>query len=203
MTETTVSVVPATSEAFATVEHALTGGGDGGSCWCRWLLDTRKTFDAASRDERRAALRDELAEATVPPALVASVDGEGVGWVRVSPRPAQAGLLRTRVVKAGSAEPAADESVWAISCFVVRREHRGSGVAATLLDAAVRYALEHGARVIEGYPVDRAERPTATSAELWHGTVGLFARAGFTETARPTPARAVMTLRAPSAPFVL
>jgi GNAT superfamily N-acetyltransferase len=190
-----IVVVPATAAAFATVEHALTGGGDGASCWCRWLLDTRTAFDASSRAERRAALRDELGSAEVAPALVASLDGEGIGWVRVSPRPAQAGVLRTRLVKVGSPEPADDEAVWAITCFVVRREQRGSGVAATLLEAAVRHAVDHGARVIEGYPVDRAERPKATSAELWHGTVGLFARAGFVETARPTPARAVMTLR--------
>jgi GNAT superfamily N-acetyltransferase len=126
---------------------------------------------------------------------VATVDGDGIGWVRVSPRPEQPGVLRTRIVKAGSTEPADDPAVWGITCFVVRREQRGSGVAATLLDAAIRHAVDHGARTIEGYPVDRAERPRTTSAELWHGTVGLFARAGFEETARPTPARAVMTLR--------
>ncbi len=195
MTDARIAVAPATADGFAAVEHALTGGGDGASCWCRWLLDTRAAFDASSRDERREGLRTELAEASVAPGLVASIDGEGVGWVRVSPRPAQAGVLRTRIVRTGSDEPPDDPDVWAITCFVVRREHRGSGIAATLLDAAVRHAAEHGARVIEGYPVDRAERPRTTSAELWHGTVGLFARAGFIETARPTPARAVMTLR--------
>jgi GNAT superfamily N-acetyltransferase len=192
---TAVRVVAATADGFALVEHALTGGGDGGSCWCRFLLETRSVFDASSRDEKRAALRSELAAADVPPALVATVDGAGAGWVRVAPRPAQAGVLRTRVVRAGSREPRSDADVWAVTCFVIRREHRGTGLAAALLDAAVAHAVTHGARVIEGYPVDRGERPKASSAELWHGTVGLFSRAGFTETARPVPARPVMTLR--------
>ena len=196
MSGTGLVVAPATAEDFAAVEHALTGGGDGGSCWCRWLLVTRAVFDASSREGRRAALRDELAHAEVAPGLVARIDGEGVGWVRVAPRPAQPGVLRSPVVKAGSDEPAADAGVWAITCFVVRREQRGSGVTAALLGAAVRHAFEHGARVIEGYPVDREARPKATSAELWHGTVGLFARAGFEATSRPTPGRAVMTLHA-------
>ncbi|MGT2425645.1 GNAT family N-acetyltransferase [Amnibacterium kyonggiense] len=187
-------VVPASAAAFEHVEHALTGGGDGGACWCRWLLETRAAFGAASRDDRRAALRSELAGSAVAPALVALVDGASVGWVRVAPRPAQPGVLRTRVVRAGSAEPAADADVWAVTCFVVRREHRGTGVAATLLAAAVRHARDHGARVIEGYPVDRRQRPHASSAELWHGTVGLFTRAGFTEASRPVVARPVMTL---------
>jgi GNAT superfamily N-acetyltransferase len=194
MTEA-VRIVPASAEGFALVEHALTGGGDGGSCWCRFLLETRSAFDASSREGKRSALRGELAAAEVAPALIAVVDGEGAGWVRVAPRRAQAGVLRTKVVRAGSAEPAAAEDVWAVTCFVIRREHRGTGLAAALLDAAVAHAAAHGARVIEGYPVDRAERPKATSAELWHGTVGLFARAGFTETSRPVPARPVMTLQ--------
>lgn len=195
MTEGRVTVEPATGAGFAAVEHALTGGGDGASCWCRWLLETRAAFDASSREQRRAALLAELDTAAVAPGLVASVDGAGAGWVRVAPRPAQPGVLRTRIVRSGSDEPADDPAVWAITCFVVRREHRGSGLAATLLEAAVHHAVEHGARVIEGYPVDRAERPSTTAAELWHGTTGLFTRAGFAETARPTPARAVMTLR--------
>ncbi|MBW4041082.1 MAG: GNAT family N-acetyltransferase [Acidobacteria bacterium] len=190
-----MAVVPATAADFAAVEHALTGGGDGGSCWCRWLLETRAAFDASSHEERRAALRDELAQAEVAPGLVARIDGEGVGWVRVAPRPAQPGVLRARIVRAGSDETPADGAVWAITCFVVRRERRGSGVAAALLQAAIGHAREHGARVIEGYPVDRGVRPKATSAELWHGTVGLFSRAGFEETGRPTPGRAVMTLQ--------
>ena len=189
-----VQLIAATADRFDLVEHALTGGGDGASCWCRWLLDTRAAFDAASREGRKAALRSELAEAAVPPGLVLTTDGEAVGWVRVAPRPAQPGVLRTQVVRKGSSEPPADDAVWAVTCFVVRREHRGSGVAAALLDGAVAHASANGARVVEGYPVDRAARPNATSSELWHGTVGLFARAGFVETGRPTPARAVMTL---------
>ena len=192
---TGLSVAPATADGFAAVEHALTGGGDGGSCWCRWLMATRADFDAASRDGRRDALRDELAAAPVAPGLVAQVDGAGVGWVRVAPRLAQPGVLRTLVVKAGSEEPADADDVWAITCFVVRREFRCSGVAAALLGTAIRHAVDHGARMIEGYPVDRAVRGKVTSSELWHGTVGLFARAGFEETARPTPGRTVMTLR--------
>lgn len=190
-----VQIVPATAGRFADVERALTGGGDGGSCWCRWLLDTRAAFDAAGREGRRAALHAELADAAVAPALLALVDGDGAGWVRVAPRPAQPGVLRTRVVRSGSDEPAGDEAVWAVTCFVIRREHRGTGLAAALLEAAVHHGSAHGARIIEGYPVDRAERPGATASELWHGTVGLFARAGFVEGARPVAGRPVMTLR--------
>jgi hypothetical protein len=32
---------------------------------------------------------------------------------------------------------------------------------------------------VEGYPVDRAQRPKAGAADLYHGTPGLFLGAGF------------------------
>ena len=56
------------------------------------------------------------------------------------------------------------------------------------------WARENGAKAIEGYPVDSAVRPKASSAELYHGTVGLFESAGFTAAAAPIPGRALMRL---------
>jgi len=54
---------------------------------------------------------------------------------------------------------------------------RGAGA---LLAAAVEHAVAHGAAVVEGYPVDPAQRPKAGPADLYHGTLGLFLAAGFT-----------------------
>jgi GNAT superfamily N-acetyltransferase len=174
------------------VETALHAG-DGASCWCQWAVNP--DYPALSRDEKRDALRAQLARANGAPALVAYVDGSPAGWCRVAPRVDQPRLARTLVVKRGTPEPIDDGSVWAVTCFVVRREFRRRGLARALLDRAVEFARESGARVIEGYPIDRAERPNATVNSLYLGTVGLFARAGFEVTARPVPGRAVMTLR--------
>ena len=55
-------------------------------------------------------------------------------------------------------EPWDDDSVWAVTCFVVRREHRGQGLNARLLEAAIDFARAHGARVIEAYPTEPASR---------------------------------------------
>jgi GNAT superfamily N-acetyltransferase len=81
--------------------------------------------------------------------------------------------------------------VWAVTCFVVRVGHRRRGVASALLDGAVDLARRHGAAVVEGYPVDTSARK-ASSAELYHGPLSVFGAAGFTEVARPSPARAVV-----------
>jgi len=188
----TIRIEAATEAPWTDVEHTLTGGGDGASCSCQWFMVPRKEFDACSSDEKRTLLRRELEDADVSPALVAYVDGSPAAWVRVGPRPAQPALARSRIVKAG-AEPLDDPAVWAITCFVVRREHRGQGLARQLTAAAVDHAVDHGARVVEGYPVDTGRRK-ASSNELFHGSVEMFRAAGFREAARPSDARAVMAL---------
>jgi ribosomal protein S18 acetylase RimI-like enzyme len=188
----TIRIEAATAVPWSDVEHAFTGGGDGASCWCQWFMLTRKGFDASSRDDKRALLRHELKTAETSPGLVAYVDDSPVAWVRIGPRMSQPALARSRVVK-GSAEPPADDSVWAITCFVVRREHRGQGLAQQLTAAGVDHAAAHGARVVEAYPFDTDQRTTSNN-ELYVGSVRLFRGAGFREVARPTGARVVMAL---------
>src|SRR6478736_5443713 len=149
----TITIAPATSDRFDDAQHALSGGGDGASCQCAWWTLTNAQWQASSREQRETLLEDELAMAP-PPALIAYVDGEAAGWIRVGPRTRQVRLGRTREFTANSAEPWDDESVWAVTCFVVRREHRGEGLNGRLLEAAIAFAQSHGARVIEAYPTE-------------------------------------------------
>ncbi|PTT13862.1 GNAT family N-acetyltransferase, partial [Microbacterium sp. HMWF026] len=63
----------------------------------------------------------------------------------------------------------------------------------SLLDAAVSFARDAGARVVEGYPLD----PTVTSKtanQLFRGTVAVFEDAGFEIVDRPKPDRALVAL---------
>ena len=100
-------------------------------------------------------------------------DGEPVGWVSVGPRDDYARLQHSKVLG-----PVDDKPVWSIVCFVVARAARGQGVARALLDAAVDYAREHGATLLEAYPVETdGERVPAANA--FKGTLGMFERAGF------------------------
>jgi ribosomal protein S18 acetylase RimI-like enzyme len=186
----TIRIESATDVPWSDVEQTMTGGGDGATCWCQWFMVTRKEFDACSRDELAAMLRSELKSADASPGLVAYVDDSPAAWARVGPRPSQPALGRSRIVK-GSGEPIDDADVWAITCFVVRREHRGQGLAKQLAAAALDHAAAHGARVVEAYPVDTEQRETSNN-ELFHGSVKLFRDAGFREVARPTDARVVM-----------
>lgn len=85
-----------------------------------------------------------------------------------------------------------------MSCFVVAPRHRRGGVATALLRAAVDHAFNHGAAMVEGYPVDPVQRPKAGPADLYQGTLGLFLAAGFTVVSDAVPGRAVVRLATPA-----
>ena len=185
-----ITTEPATAERWDDVQHALSGGGDG--CQCAWFTLTNAEFNRTTLDERRELLHDEV-DASPPPGLVAYVDGEAAGWVRVGPRPIQRRIARTRMIVTGTPEPLDDESVWAITCFVVRKEHRGLGLNAELLRSAVDLARASGARTVEAYPIDASDGKVPAN-DLYHGALSTFLAAGFTRTAEPKPGRAIVAL---------
>jgi GNAT superfamily N-acetyltransferase len=187
-----ITIEPATADRFDDAQHALTGGGDGKSCQCQWWTLTNAQFDSTTQDERRELLRSEVA-AGPPPALIAYVDGEAAGWVRVGPRTRQVRLARTRNF-AASQEDWDDPGVWAVSCFVVRKEHRNQGLNAQLLEAALDYARAGGARVVEAYPSDPHAGKKIPVNDLYRGVLSTFEAAGFREVARPRPDLAIVSL---------
>ncbi len=74
--------------------------------------------------------------------------------------------------------PVDDTPVWSIVCFVVSRRARGQGVATELLAAAIDYARDHGATMLEAYPVDTTDG-RVPAANAYHGPLPMFERAGF------------------------
>lgn len=190
---TEIRIESANTVPWSDVEAALTHGGNGSTCWCQWVVNP--DYPTLARDQKHDALQKQLGRAHLTAPLVAYVDDLPAEWCRVAPRVDQPRLAHTAVVTRGSTEPLDDDSVWAVTCFVVRRGYRGQGVARALLDGAIELARLSGARVVEGYPIDRAERPRAAPNTLYLGNVGLFESAGFALTARPAPGRAVTTLR--------
>ncbi|WP_100814334.1 GNAT family N-acetyltransferase [Microbacterium lacus] len=187
----TITIAPATAERFDDVEHTFSGGGDGPSCQCQWWTLTNAQFQASDRDEREGMLREQVA-AEPSPALIAYVDGEAAGWVRVGPRTTQPRLARTRNF-AATTEPWDDPSVWAVTCFIVRKEHRGQGLNQRLLDAAIDHARTNGARVLEAYPTDTSAAKHSAN-DLYIGILSVFENAGFREVARPKPERVIVQL---------
>jgi GNAT superfamily N-acetyltransferase len=154
------------------------------SCWCMFYRKSGAGADNARRDVNRAALRA-IVDAGGVPGLIGYDDGSPVGWISLAPREEYEKLRRSPVMK-----PVDDRPVWSIVCFFVDKRSRGRGITTGLLDAAVRYADEQGATVVEAYPVDKPDR--SVDDFMFFGSKRLFDRAGFEEVARRKPTRPVV-----------
>jgi GNAT superfamily N-acetyltransferase len=170
-------VEPVTSERWRDLECLFGERGASSGCWCMWWRKPAQEWDrdagAVNKRELRALTRAEPA-----PGLLAYRDGAPVGWVALAPRDAYPRMQRSRYL--GPVDPT---PVWMISCFYIDRHHRGTGVASALLAAAVRFAREHGARAVEGVPIDTSLKSKA-NADLFTGTLAMFLDARFAEIAR-------------------
>ena len=192
-TDAVVRTVPVDEVPWDDVRAVFGTRGDPARCWCQWFKIPTGQLQHSSPDELSGMLHDQVLRGPAPGAI-AYLEDEPVGWCAVEPRPRYSRLLNTKVANA-TTEPADDPSVWAVTCFVVRVGFRRRGVAQALLEAAVDRARAAGARAVEGYPVDTAERVDASSASLYVGTLSLFLAAGFTEVARPQPDRVLVSLK--------
>jgi GNAT superfamily N-acetyltransferase len=181
-----------TPERWDDVVAVFEGPGDPGRCWCQWFYRGAKA-DRVHAEGNRAALREQVAGER-PPGVLGYVDGVPLGWCAVAPRPTYTRLARSQVLEGTPSEVFDDPAVWSVTCFVVRREARRQGLSAALLDGAVDLAHRGGAAVVEGYPVDVAEKSRPSAASLYHGTLGTFQRAGFEVVATPSPGRTVVRL---------
>ena len=181
----TLDVHPLTPARWPDLERLFGPRGADGGCWCMWLRVTQREFEANAGEGNRRALKAIVDGGRVP-GLIAYGDGEPAGWVSVAPRPQFGRVERSPVTK-----PVDERPAWAIVCFFIAPLHRGTGVARALLAAAEQYAEAQGAELLEGYPVDTAERPIAT-VEAWHGTTSMFESAGFAVVVRRRERRPVM-----------
>jgi GNAT superfamily N-acetyltransferase len=176
-----MEIRPATPEVWPLITE-LFAHGDPRWCWCQFWRSTGVTWTGATADENRASLEAQ-ARGDPAPGLVAIRDGVAVGWVGLGPRGAFGRLTRSRTIP-----QLPGDGVWVVICFVVTRTARRSGVARALLEAAVGYARTHGARSVEGYPVDTAG-VRIPSASMYTGARSMFEAAGFS-LASPTTSKA-------------
>ncbi|MGZ5368487.1 GNAT family N-acetyltransferase [Aeromicrobium sp.] len=187
-------IVPVAETPWGDVVKVFGTRGDPAGCWCQYFKISNSQWNEGAREVFHSMLRRQATASSPGPGLIAYADGEPAGWCAVEPRTRYPRILSSRIAKSGRIEPDDDESVWAITCLVVRAAHRRRGISAALVKAAVEQARRGGARVVEGYPVDTSDRAKPSAADLYHGTVSAFDAAGFGIVARPKPGRAVMRL---------
>jgi GNAT superfamily N-acetyltransferase len=151
-------------------------------CWCMVWRDMPDRQHASNAD-RKAEMLAHI-EAGTPVGILAYAEGEPVGWCSVAPRESLRRL-----------SPQQDDSeagVWSIVCFYVPRALRGGGLAAALLEAAVKHAFEQGAKAVEAYPVDED-----SPSYRFMGFRGMYGPLGFRETGMAGSRRHVVRLERP------
>ena len=179
----------ATAGRWADLEELFGERGACGGCWCMFWRLPRKEWDAKRGAGNKRSLKKIVTASPAAPGILAYLGQEPVGWCAIAPREKCIALERSRILK-----PIDDQPVWSISCLFIKRAHRRQGVSALLLKAAVEFAAKHGARIVEGYPVE----PTMEKMPdpfLWHGVPSAFAAAGFTEAIRRSKSRSIMRLQ--------
>jgi GNAT superfamily N-acetyltransferase len=182
-----VKVAKATEARWKDLEKLFGPNGACAGCWCMWFRQGSQEFRERHGDRNRRALK-RLVAGAVAPGVIAYREGAPVGWCAVAPREQYPRVLRSRTLA-----PVDERPAWAVTCFYITPALRRGGLGRPLLEAAVRHARSHGARLIEGYPIDPVTRKI-TNNEAFHGLVSTFRARGFREVERRSPNRPIMRL---------
>lgn len=172
-----ISVQPLTAARWPDLLELVGERGAYAGCWCMWFRRPNADWWAAGNAGNRAALQA-IVDAERVPGLLGYADGHAVGWVSLAPRDEYERISGDHE----AAQHGGRDPVWSVVCFFIDRRHRGQGIASALLDAAVNYARQQGAAVLEAYPIEPDTR--VDNASAYHGTRQMFERAGFVETGR-------------------
>lgn len=179
-----LTFAPLTPDRWSDFEALFGPKGACAGCWCMWWRLPRRDWVAGKGEGNRRALRA-LVEGGQVPGVLAYEAGAPVGWVAIEPRERYPRFLASRTLK-----PVDERPVWSITCFYVARSHRGRGLQAALVDAAVAHVHRAGGRLVEAYPVDSSA--SLGDAFLYTGSAGTFERRGFREVARRSPTRPIV-----------
>ncbi len=170
-------IKPVTASTWKDFEALFESKGAPSYCWCMAWREIENRTTATNAD-RKAAMRARVTK-RVPIGLLGYLDGEPVAWCSVAPR--------QTFVQLSKEQDDNETGVWAVTCFFIRRSHRGEGLSAQMLKAAIAHAKKAGATVVESYPVD----PDSPSYRFM-GFVPLYEAQGFEEIGRAGTRRHVM-----------
>jgi GNAT superfamily N-acetyltransferase len=185
-----IVVYPAAAERWDELETLFGKHGASEDCWCMFWRLRRKDFYHLNGEGRKAALKEMTLENKAP-GLLAYVNDQVAGWCSLGPREHYQALEHSRRIKRID-----DQPVWTIMCFYVNKAYRFQGIMEALVHGAVDYAQQHGAKIVEGYPIDM-QSPQLSGHKLtgdggFMGIASIFRRAGFVEAGRVSETQLIM-----------
>ena len=177
----TLTSHPLSSDLLEDLDQVFGEAGVARRCYCsHWRRPDGGFGDTRSNRDRFA----DRAAVGRPPGLVGYFDDTPVGWVQVGPRDEFPTIDRSPLLCSID-----DSETWSINCFVTRVGYRRRGIAGGMLAAAMAFARNQGAELVEGYPVDG---PRSSSVDYFTGTLGMFQEEGFVEILRRNPTRPIV-----------
>ena len=179
---------PATPDRWADIEELFGERGACGGCWCMYWRVPRSQWTASKGVKNKNSFR-KIVSSEQQPGVIAYDGSEPIGWCAVAPREVFTGLSRSRVLM-----PVDENPVWSITCLFVKKPYRRQRVSVRLLEAAVQFAHNQGAQIVEGYPTAPTMEKTPDPF-VFMGVPSAFIAAGFKEVARRSPSRPVMRFR--------
>lgn len=138
---------PLTEKTWEDLERLFGERGACGGCWCMTYRLNHADYEEMKGPKNREAFH-QLAGSGLPTGILAYEQDSAIGWCSVAPRTQYVRLETSRVLARVD-----DKAVWSIVCFFVDKEYRNKGVSKALINAAVAFAREHGATIIEAYPI--------------------------------------------------
>jgi GNAT superfamily N-acetyltransferase len=180
-----LTIDPVTPERWGDFETLFGPRGACGGCWCMWWRRKRSEFDAQKGAGNKRAMKRIINSGT-PPGLIAYSGDDPIGWCAIAPREDTPGLDRSRILARVD-----DQPVWSITCLFITRQWRRRGVSVRLLKAAIKFAKDNGARIVEGYP-HIPKQGLAPDAFVWTGIASAYEAAGFKEVERRSALRPIV-----------
>jgi GNAT superfamily N-acetyltransferase len=176
---------PLTSERWNDFEDLFGAKGACGGCWC-----THWRIPRAQREkyEGNRRIMEHLVRSNIVLGLLGYEDIGAIAWVSVGPRRDYAALETSRLLKRADEQP-----VWSIVCFFVKRDYRQQGIMQQSIQAAVNYAREQGAQMVEAYPINLKTPMNAFGGYM--GLTSVFKAAGFVEIKQVSETQSIMRLK--------
>jgi GNAT superfamily N-acetyltransferase len=176
---------PLTPECWHDFEQLFEEHGIQNGCWCMYWRAKRAECQRGFGEGNKQAFKA-IVESGKVTGIVAYHQDRAVAWCSIAPRDYYPVLERSRMLKRVN-----DEPVWSITCFFVSKSFRRKGMTEILIEAAIEYARQRGAKIVESYPL-QTEITKLLPYERYMGIQSTFERLGFHEVARRSERRSIM-----------
>ena len=161
-------------------EHGIQNG-----CWCMYWRVKREDCQRGYGEGNKRAFKSIVDSGKIP-GILAYFQARAVAWCSIAPREDYPVLERSRTLKRVD-----DQPVWSIACFFVSQPYRRNRMTEHLIRAAIDYAKQNGARIVESYPL-RTEITKLLPYERYMGIQSTYERLGFQVVATRSERRPVM-----------